>query len=93
MQVSSTQQQQVQTILDTLKAQLEQDGLQDAAGAIIPQLEAIEKAPNVGAAVIQGGLILGQLVGALPLLETQALQQISAAIIALVRVYVPAQAA
>lgn len=93
MQVSSTQSQQVQTILDTLKAQLEQDGLQDVAGAIIPQLETIQRAPNVGVAVMQGGLILGQLVATLPMLETQALQQISAAVIAIIRVYVPAQPA
>lgn len=78
-----------QSILTDLEQKLIAAGEQDVAASIIPQLVNIENAPNAAVAIMQGSLILGQLIAALPTFESQALSDISHAIIALIRVYVP----
>lgn len=81
---------QVDAILEGLKNQLIQDGLGDSASVIIPALQKIEQAPNAASAVLQLGVLLPNLLAELPVLETQALQQVAAAGIAIFRIYVPA---
>lgn len=78
-----------QSILTDLEQKLIAAGEQDVAASIIPQLVNIENAPNAAVAIMQGSLILGQLIAALPTFEAQALADIAHSVIALVRLYVP----
>jgi hypothetical protein len=81
---------QVGTIISNLEAALITDGEQDVAGAIMPMLVNLENTSNAGELILAGPAILTAVIAAGPKAEQQAINLVSTALVAIMRLYVPA---